>query len=161
MSDFEKTNEGEAESLRSVLLVSLPSFGVVLCFSISGILIRFGLAHLDAPLVGVTWGIFLVLIAYGALLWWRGVTADMLADLRQNLVLQILAGVFIGVGTWARYIAIGLIEVGVVVAVSRLSIPVVLIVAPLLVGRQLENVTLRVWFGAALIIVGSLVLTFA
>ena len=43
---------------------------------------------------------------------------------------------------------------------GRLNVPVVILLTPLLVGRAAENVTLRVWAGAVLIVAGSLVLNF-
>jgi len=43
---------------------------------------------------------------------------------------------------------------------GRLNVPVVILLAPMLVGKAVENVTLRVWLGAALIVAGSLILNF-
>jgi uncharacterized membrane protein len=73
---------------------------------------------------------------------------------------QILAGVLIGLGTWARYIATDLTEVGVVLALGRINTPLVLALSPLFFGRKLEHVTIKVWIGAGLIVLGSLALTF-
>jgi hypothetical protein len=48
--------------------------------------------------------------------------------------------------------------VAVVLALNLLSIPVVLLVSPLIAGRHAEHVTPRVWAGAALVVAGSLLL---
>jgi hypothetical protein len=48
--------------------------------------------------------------------------------------------------------------VGVVLALMLLAVPTVLILAPLLADKRTERVTAHVWLGAALVIVGSLVL---
>jgi uncharacterized membrane protein len=73
---------------------------------------------------------------------------------------QLVAAVFVGVSTWTRWIALDTAPVGVVLALGRLNVPVVLLLTPRLVGKAQENVTLRVWLGAAFIVAGSLILNF-
>jgi len=72
----------------------------------------------------------------------------------------VIAGIFVGLSTWMRWIALDLAPVGVVLALGRLNIPTVLITAPLLVGRKMEHVTPRIWVGACLIIFGSLIIIY-
>src|SRR5204863_331951 len=48
--------------------------------------------------------------------------------------------------------------VAVVLALNLLSVPVVLVVAPLISGRHVEIVNARIWAGAGLVIAGSLLL---
>jgi uncharacterized membrane protein len=48
--------------------------------------------------------------------------------------------------------------VAVVMTLGRMNVPVVLLLAPLLVGRKAERVTIRVWLGAGLIIAGAVLL---
>jgi uncharacterized membrane protein len=50
--------------------------------------------------------------------------------------------------------------VAVVLALGRVNVPVVIILSIFLVGQKEERVTGRVWFGASLIVVGSLLLIF-
>ena len=45
-----------------------------------------------------------------------------------------------------------------VLALALVSVPIVLFLSPLLVGRQLERVTRRVWLGAGLVVAGALAL---
>ena len=52
-------------------------------------------------------------------------------------------------------------SVGAVLALQLLSVPVVLVAAPLISGRHVEIVTAKIWAGAALVIVGSLLLILA
>jgi uncharacterized membrane protein len=47
-----------------------------------------------------------------------------------------------------------------VVALSLVSVPLVNVLSPLMVGQHLEQVTNQVWLGSALIIGGSLILIF-
>ena len=60
----------------------------------------------------------------------------------------------------------GLLRRGVVrlaslaVALVALAVPVVLLLSPMLMGRQVERVTLQIWLGAGLVVVGGLLLVF-
>ena len=51
-----------------------------------------------------------------------------------------------------------LAPVAFVIALSLTSVPTVNLLTPLVVDRQVERVTARVWGGSALIVAGSLVL---
>ena len=62
--------------------------------------------------------------------------------------------------TWARWLALDSTTIGVVLALGLLSVPVVLILSPVLMGRHVEQVTLAVWAGATLVVGGSLLLVF-
>jgi hypothetical protein len=45
-----------------------------------------------------------------------------------------------------------------VLALALVSVPIVLFVSPLLMGRHLEHVTVKVWAGAGLVVAGALTL---
>ena len=139
---------------------SLYGLGVAVCFSISPIFIRGGLKYLDSPLLGVTIGMSFSALAYGIILLFRRASLLQGSLTTDAIIFQLLASVFTGLSTWTRWIALDKAAVGVVLALGRLNVPVVLILAPILVGKAQENVTLRVWLGAALIIAGSLILNF-
>jgi drug/metabolite transporter (DMT)-like permease len=136
----------------------LYGLGVALCFSLSSIFIRAGLEDLNSPILGVTIGMSVSALAYGVVLIFRrnrlresNVTLDAALS-------QLAAGVLVGVSTWMRWIALALAPVGVVMALGRTNVIVVLLFSPLLVGRAQERVTLQVWLGAGLIVVGSIIL---
>jgi uncharacterized membrane protein len=76
------------------------------------------------------------------------------------LLFQFAAGMLIGLSTWARWIALDLAPVAVVLALGRINVPLVILLSPFMVGHQLERVTPRVWLGAVLIVSGSLLLIF-
>jgi uncharacterized membrane protein len=152
------TSEVESRDWRGSLL----GLGTAVCFAISPVFIRAGLAGLPSPLLGVTIGMIVCVVAYGiALLLRRRQSVTPLAPIpRAALAVQIVAGVLVGLSTWARWIALDLAPVAVVIALGRLNVPLVLVLSPLMVGRRLERVTMRVWLGAGLIVAGSLVLIF-
>ena len=152
--------EGTAGSGKDGWQNSLFGLGTALCFSISPIFIRGGLKDLNSPLLGVTIGMAFSAIAYGVTLLFRGASLKRELITPDALAFQIAASVLVGISTWTRWIALDQAPVGVVLALGRLNVPVVILLSPLLVGRAAENVTLRVWTGAILIVAGSLVLNF-
>jgi drug/metabolite transporter (DMT)-like permease len=139
---------------------SLFGLGVAVCFSVSPIFIRNGLEDLNSPLLGVTIGMGFSALAYGItlLFQWRQIQQGPIPP--DAFLFQLVAAVFVGVSTWTRWIALDTAPVGVVLALGRLNVPVVLLLTPRLVGKAQENVTLRVWLGAAFIVAGSLILNF-
>lgn len=140
------------------LVDALPGLGIALSFAISAILVRNGLEAFPSPLLGVTIGILASLLAYGGWLFWFRQRRSFAPLSRPAWFFQALAGVLIGLGTWARYIATDLTEVGVVLALGRINTPLVLLLSPIFFGRKQEPVTVKVWIGAGLIILGSVLL---
>jgi len=98
--------------------------------------------------------------AYGIVLFFRRGKTRLGPISRDAMFFQLAAAVLIGLSTWARWVALDMAPVAVVLALGRLNIPVVILLSPLLVGRIQERVTTKVWLGAALIVIGSLVLNF-
>jgi uncharacterized membrane protein len=160
MAEDEARRAVAAASPRLSWRDALPGLGIALCFAISAIFVRNGLAGLASPLLGVTLGIIAAVLAYWPWLFWLRRRQRFGPLTVAGVGFQILAGVLIGVGTWARYIATDLTEVGVVLALGRINTPLVLLLSPWFFGYRQEPVTLRVWIGAGLIVLGSLVLTF-
>jgi hypothetical protein len=72
------------------------------------------------------------------------------------MLIKVVAATLLALATWSRLIALDHTEVGVVLALNLVSVPVVLLLAPWIVGRHIEHVTLRVWLGAALVVTGTL-----
>ncbi len=148
----------DSETIKVTWQNSLFGIGTAICFAISAIFIRNGLQDLPSPLLGVTIGMVITAIAYGALLLFRRKQIRQGPIPRDAWLFQIAAGVFVGLATWARWIALDMTAVAVVMALGRANVPVVIFLAPLLVGRKLERVTVRVWLGAGLIIAGAVLL---
>jgi uncharacterized membrane protein len=139
---------------------SLYGIGTAVCFAVSAIFIRSGLEGLPSPLLGVTVGMVITAISSGVLLLIRRGRIRQGSIPRDALLFQVAAGAAVGLSTWARWIALTMAPVAVVMTLGRLNVPVVLLLAPLLVGRKAEQVTIRVWLGAGLIIAGALLLSF-
>jgi uncharacterized membrane protein len=139
---------------------SLAGLGTALSFAVAAVFIRGGLEALPSPLLGVTIGMIVTTIAYAGLLLFQRRPLRRASLSRDVVVFQLLAAVFVALATWARWIALNMAPVAVVLTLGRLNVPVVILLSPFLVGHHLERVTVRVWVGSALIIIGSLILNF-
>jgi len=136
----------------------LAGLAAALCWSISPIFIRFGLAELPSPILGVTIGISACVLGYGMALGFRSIRDPLEPIAMDAFIFKLIAGVLVGLSTWARWIALDLAPVAIVLALSLVSVPIVNLLSPLWVGRDLEQVTAQVWLGSFLIVAGSLIL---
>jgi drug/metabolite transporter (DMT)-like permease len=118
-----------------------------------------GLEEVDSPLLGVTLGVAVSALAYGALLTaWPGARERGRGAPRSALALKAIGGGIVALATWSRWLAFDTAAVGVVLGLSLLAVPVVLVLSPIVGGRQAEHVDARVVVGAALVVAGSLLL---
>ena len=149
----------------NTLLQSLAGLGTAICFSSSSIFIRYGLETIPSPLIGVTIGMVFCTFAYGLILlirfWKQTEEEKKISYSRQEILLLLFGGIFLGFGTLSRWIAIDLAPIAIVIGLSGLTVPVVLMLSPILMGRNLENVTVRIWLGAGLVIIGASLITFS
>lgn len=150
---------------QSGLRASLWGLGTALCWAMSPVFIRKGLEGLPSPLLGVTAGLAGSAAAYGLLLLPRLLVGGRDSPTgrpagREAMLFKLAAGILVGLATWARWIAVDLVPVAVALALSQVSVPVVLLISPFVGGRRVEQVTTRLWQGSALIIAGSSVLLF-
>jgi drug/metabolite transporter (DMT)-like permease len=137
---------------------ALPALGCALCWALSPAMTVRGLEGLDDPLVGLTLGLVVSVVAYALAFAVSRRRLGLRPAGRPALALKLVAGVLVGLSTWGRWAALDLTTVAVVLALNLLAIPVVLIASPLMAGRHVEHVTPRVWLGAALVVTGSLLL---
>jgi hypothetical protein len=66
--------------------------------------------------------------------------------------------VLVAFATWFRLLALDETDVAVVLATNLVGVPITLVLAPMMVGRHLEQADARVWVGGLLVIVGVLAL---
>jgi drug/metabolite transporter (DMT)-like permease len=137
---------------------ALPGLTTAFCWALSPVLTLRGLDGLDDPLLGLTLGLLVSVLGYALAfavgrrdVGWRAIG-------RHALAVKLLAGLLVGLSTWGRWAALDYTTVAVVLSLNLLSVPVVLVGAPLAAGRHVEHVTGRVWAGAALVVAGSLLL---
>ena len=149
----------------NTLQQSLAGLGTAICFSSSSIFIRYGLETIPSPLIGVTIGMVFCTFAYGLILLARFRNQNdeekNLSYSRQGIFLLFFGGIFLGFGTLSRWVAIDLAPIAIVIGLSGLTVPVVLLLSPIFMGRSLENVTMRLWLGAGLVIIGASLITFS
>jgi drug/metabolite transporter (DMT)-like permease len=145
------------------------AFGLAcaVAWAVSPVFTRKGLDAFDAPLLGVTLGLAASLAGYGLALVlglrrrWAARsprTGDVGVHIHHALTLKLTAGVLVALSTWGRWVALERTAVGTVLALGLLSVPVVLLLSPVVMGRDIERVNLWIWLGAALVVGGSLLL---
>lgn len=141
---------------------AVPGLGCAFAWALSPIFILHALDDWDHPLPGLTVGL-LVCVAACAAYYASGrasrLTLDAVAG--AGVWFKLLAGLLVAFATWWRWAALEDVTVGAVLALSLLSVPVVLFLAPVLAGRQVERVTLGLWAGAGLVVAGALILVVA
>jgi uncharacterized membrane protein len=135
---------------------AIPGLACALMWAISPVLTLQGLEGLDSPLLGVALGMVASVAAYGGFLLARRESGGRIAA--EALAFKVVAGVLVALATWWRWIAIDGTDVAVVLALGLASVPIVLFVSPLLIGRHVERVTRRIWLGAGLVVGGALAL---
>jgi drug/metabolite transporter (DMT)-like permease len=117
-----------------------------------------GLEGLDSPLLGVVVGMLTASLCFGVLLALSSEPVRGSLGGREALGLKLIAGVIVAFATWWRWISLDDAAVAVVLALQLLSVPSVLVLAPIVSGRHIEVVTRRIWAGAALVLAGALFL---
>lgn len=132
--------------------------GTACMWALSPVLTVKGLDGLHSPLLGVTLGMTASAAAYAVLLaaWQTPVRLGDIAPV--GLAIKLAAALLVAFSTLGRWLALDLAAVAVVLGLNLISVPVVLLVAPMVAGRHLERVNRRVWLGSLLVVVGAFVL---
>jgi drug/metabolite transporter (DMT)-like permease len=137
---------------------SIFAFGTAFMWALSAVLTVEALEGLDSPLLGVTLGLLAATAALGGALAARGSLGEVRSIATGTLTLKLLAAVVVAFATWFRLLALDETDVAIVLATNLVSVPVTLVLAPILVGRHLEQADARVWVGGLLVIAGVLAL---
>jgi len=159
-SNNSEETKGGPHTVTEILKISWLGLGAAFFWAVSPIFIRIGLQDLPSPLLGVTVGVTASAVGYGAVLLWQRdswVGAPITSD---AWVFKVIAGLLVGLSTWMRWVALDLAPVAVVLALSMISVPLVILLSPLISGKHLERVTAILWIGTGLILSGALLLTF-
>jgi drug/metabolite transporter (DMT)-like permease len=145
------------EGARPPLRDALAGLGSALCWAVSPVFVKHALHGLDSPLLGVTIGMLCALAVYGGALAATG-RGLAVARGRAARLFQVGAGLFVGLSVWSRWYALEDTSVGVVLALGLLSVPVVTALSPVVMGRSVERITVRIVAGSALVVTGALLL---
>jgi drug/metabolite transporter (DMT)-like permease len=137
---------------------SIFAFGTAFMWALSAVLTVEALEGLDSPLLGVTLGLLAATATLGGALLARGSLGAIRSIARNTLALKLSAAVLVAFATWFRLLALGETDVAVVLATNLVGVPITLVLAPLMVGRHLEEAGARVWLGGLLVVAGVLAL---
>jgi drug/metabolite transporter (DMT)-like permease len=140
---------------------ALPGLATAIAWAISPVFIKEGLEGLQSPLLGLTLGMLVAVVAYGLALPLRPRIEGPVLGSWSSLSFKLAAGAMVGLSVWARWESLDYTDVVVVLALGLLSVPVVLLLAPMVMGRHVERVNLQIWLGGALVVGGALLLMFA
>jgi drug/metabolite transporter (DMT)-like permease len=137
---------------------SIFAFGTAFMWALSAVLTVEALEGLDSPLLGVTLGLLAATATLAGALVARGSLRGIRSIARNTLALKLFAAVLVAFATWFRLLALGETDVAVVLATNLVGVPITLVLAPLMVGRHLEQADARVWGGGLLVVAGVLAL---
>jgi drug/metabolite transporter (DMT)-like permease len=137
---------------------SVFAFGTAFMWALSAVLTVEALKGLHSPLLGVTLGLLAATAALGGALLARGSLGAIRSIAGNTLALKLFAAVLVAFATWFRLLALNETDVAVVLATNLVAVPVTLVLAPIMVGRQLEQVNARVLLGGLLVAAGVLTL---
>jgi drug/metabolite transporter (DMT)-like permease len=135
---------------------SIFAFGTAFMWALSAVLTVEALKGLDSPLLGVTLGLIAATAALGGALAARGALGTIRSIAGGSLAFKLSAAVLVAIATWFRLLALDDTDVAIVLAAGLTNVPVTLVLAPILVGRHVERVDVRVWLGALLVASGVL-----
>lgn len=153
---------GSNSRQRYVALLRSSWMGLAAAFfwALSPVFIRLGLRGLPSPMLGVTIGVTASALSYAVILLWQRQRWLGVPIANEAWTFKLLAGLLVGLSTWMRWVALDLAPIAVVLALTMISSPLVFLLAPLISGKHLERVTLMLWAGMGLILLGALLLTF-
>jgi len=137
---------------------SIFAFGTAFMWALSAVLTVEALDGLDSPLLGVTLGLLAATATLGGALLARGSLGTIRSIARNTLALKVSAAVLVAFATWFRLLALGETDVAVVLATNLVGVPITLVLAPMMVGRHVEQADARIWFGGLLVVAGVLAL---
>ena len=137
---------------------SIFAFGTAFMWALSAVLTVEALEGLDSPLLGVTLGLLAATATLGGALLARGSLGAIRSIARDTLALKLFAAVLVAFATWFRLLALDETDVAVVLATNLVGVPITLVLAPIMVGRHLEEANARVWLGGLLVVAGILAL---
>lgn len=137
---------------------SIFAFGTAFMWALSAVLTVEALEGLDSPLLGVTLGLLAATATLGGALLARGSLGTIRSIARNTLALKVSAAVLVAFATWFRLLALDETDVAVVLATNLVGVPITLVLAPMMVGRHVEQADARIWFGGLLVVAGVLAL---
>lgn len=109
-------------------------------------------------MLGVTIGVTASALSYAIILLWQRERWIGVPIKNEAWTFKLLAGLLVGLSTWMRWVALDLAPIAVVLALTMISSPLVILLAPLISGKHLERVTAMLWAGTGLILGGALLL---
>ena len=136
------------------------ALAAALTWGTSPLFIRWGLEGLPSPIIGVTVGLLAAASLYALVL--AVGAAPTSSDMpREALSWILIGGVLVAGAIAAQWTALDLTEVSTVVTLQQMATPVVVLVAPFIVGTDAEKWTWRLISGMVAVLAGSTLMIWA
>lgn len=136
------------------------ALAAALCWGVSPLLIRWGLDGLSSPIIGVTVGLLAAALLY-ALVLATGIAPTTSGVPGEAVGWILVGGVLVAGAIAAQWTALDLTEVSTVVTLQQMATPVVVLVAPFVVGTDTEKWTWRLIGGMVAVLAGSTLMIWA
>jgi drug/metabolite transporter (DMT)-like permease len=131
-----------------------------LSWGTSPLFIRWGLEGLESPVVGVTIGLACAASLYAVVLvTGRAPTTSETPRAVRRWIL--IGGILVAAAIAAQWTALDLVEVNIVLTLQQMATPVVVLVAPFIVGTAVERWTWRLILGMVAVVAGSTLVIWA
>lgn len=155
------TRGGQAVAERLPWYRRVPWFalGAAVSWGTSPILIRFGLAGLADPVVGVTFGLVTAAIAYGVLLLIKQRREAPGPSSPSGVRWSVAAGLLVAVCITLQWMAFDLIPVATAITLMQVSSPTVVLLAPVIVRSSAERFTPALGVGMLAVLAGVVVVS--
>jgi drug/metabolite transporter (DMT)-like permease len=129
------TAAGLQQRFAALLRASWMGLAAAFFWALSPVFIRIGLQGLPSPMLGVTIGVTASAISYAVILLWQRERWLGVPITNEAWTFKLLAGLLVGLSTWMRWVALDLAPIAVVLALTMISSPLVILLAPLISGR--------------------------
>jgi len=140
-----------------IAISQVPWFGVLAatCWALSPVFVRFGRDGMSDPLLGVGIGFVAAFAVYAVSLAATGRWRHLAAVWPRRMSV-LMAGLAIAVAIATQWTSFELIEIATATSIMQISVPIVVVTAPLIVGTDFEKITVPLVIGTVLVVGGSL-----
>jgi drug/metabolite transporter (DMT)-like permease len=149
---------GEVHDRRAAAIGTVCGLTTAMCWSVSPVLIRYGLADVDSPIAGAAVGMAACAVAYGIVVLVSSTRVRPVPIGRTTWRLLVLAGVAVSLSIWMQWTALALTTVAVALALMQLTGPIVVVASNRLAGEPLGPAARRIALGTLVTVAGSTLL---